>query len=322
MEGKGPLLLPESDWDDPEARRRKVGEALAVLDREVLIKGFRRYLAETRGQVDDHKVFLVENFLFWLKREGRRWPDLKAGDARAFLEELKDKGAPLSPFHLRGGGRSDATVARAHSGLKHFQGFLEWAGHTWPAHVDLPPRPLPFGSHEALTEDEYARLLAAVEEEPQARHRDLMRAIVRLVGERGFRLAELIESRLEDYDGKKGVLRVRYPRPREVPLNEEAVEAVERWLETREAIASLLPHPPARLFLRTSRGPGYGRPLEINFLRDRLRRLFARAGLEREAGYQKRVHRLRWRAVRKLFSEGYDKAEVARILGQENIEDL
>lgn len=312
-------LLQESPWDDPEARRDLLLASLERWDRATLAEGYRRYLNETRGKVDPYKVFLLENFLYWLKSQGRRWPRLKAGDVREFLALIKEKGPPLARGPRRG--HSDAVVARAHTAIRHFVDFLTWAGLGWPEHVELPPRPLPFGEQKALSEDEYRRLLKAVEDDPLARHRDLMRAIVTLVGERGFRLGELIDARLEDYDARKGVLHVRYPLPREVPLTPEARDALEQWLLVREAIAGRLPHPPVRLFLRTS-PQGYGQPLSHDFLKIRLARLFDRAGIAVEGGHRMRVHRLRWRAVRKLRQEGYDKHAIAKLLGQANIELL
>lgn len=55
-----------------------------------------------------------------------------------------------------------------------------------------------------------------------------MREVIHLIGDRGLRPDELAEARLEDYEAAKRTLRVRYPRPREVPLSEEAFEALER----------------------------------------------------------------------------------------------
>lgn len=298
-------------WGNPEGRRKRVEEALARWDQETLLEGleaFRRRLGKRGSRVDRAAV---EAFLFWLEREGRRWPALEAGDLKGFLRELLLRGNPLAtaPKPYR-----DKSLVRVLASLRLFARFLDWAGVGWPAHVEWPQNVLNPVRHDlALPEADYQRLLASIPTYPIPQHRPLLQVVVPLMGETGLSYRELCALWLQDY--RKDHLLVR-GKVREIPLFPEAQRAIEEWLPLREYLAGLHPIPYPHLLLRTARGKGRGKPLNPTALRILLEGLFHHAGL---GGVKQTMRALQYRAVRRFFQRGYPKEKVAYFVGIKRI---
>lgn len=301
----------EDPWSDPEERRRRVEEALQGWDREALLEGleaFRRRRGKRGSRVDRASV---EAFLFWLEREGRRWPALEAGDVKGFLRELLVRGNPLSsvPKPYR-----DKSLVRVLASLRLFARFLDWAGVGWPTHVEWPQNVLNPVRHDlALPEEAYRRLLESIPTFPVAHQRPLLAVVVPLMGEVGLGYRELCALWRQDYLGDRLLVRGKV---REVPLSPEAQKAVEEWLPLRDYLAGLHPIPYPHLLLRTARGKGRGKPLSPLALRLLLEDLFHHAGL---GGIKQIMRALQYRAVRRFFQRGFPKEKVAYFVGVKRI---
>jgi integrase/recombinase XerD len=273
-----------------------------------LVAGMEAFV-KRRGRKGDHvDRMTVEAFLFFLQREGRRWPRLEPGDLKAFFRELLTKGNPLAPSPRP---YQERSLIRVVAALRLFARFLDWAGVGWPQGLEWPDRPgEPARVDLALPEADYQRLLRTIPTFPVAHHRPFLQALIPFLGETGLDYRETIALWRQDYRGES--LLVRGRRAREVPLSPEAREALEAWLPLRDYLASLHPIPYPHLFLRTSEGPERGKPWSLGALVPLVRALFKHAGLDH---IKNKPLALRYRAVRRLFARGYPKEKVAYFVG-------
>jgi integrase/recombinase XerD len=295
-------------WDDPQGRKALVQEALERGDRGVLVAGMEAFVRRRGRKGDYADRVTVEAFLFFLQREGRRWPRLEPGDLKAFLRELLTKGNPLAPSPRP---YQERSLIRVVAALRLFARFLDWAGVGWPEGLEWPDRPgEPARVDLALPEADYGRLLRAVPTFPVAHHRPFLQALIPFLGETGLDYRETVGLWRQDYRGES--LLVRGRRAREVPLSPEAREALEAWLPLRDYLASLHPIPYPHLFLRTSEGPERGKPWSLGALVPLVRALFKHAGLDH---VKNKPLALRYRAVRRLIGRGYPKEKVAYFVG-------
>jgi len=156
------------------------------------------------------------------------------------------------------------------------------------------PRPHQPRRPHLFTEQQIVRLLhAAVELRPTPTSplygEGLHLAIV-LLYTSGLRRGELVRLTLEDYDVREQTLRIRdtkFHKSRLVPLSDDAVREMNRYLLTRRQ----LPHP-ADAPLLCTRHRGF-RPYTGAGLAQGLRRLFLKAGIRTAAGRVPRIHDLR-----------------------------
>ena len=179
-------------WDDPQGRKALVQEALERGNRRVLVAGMEAFVRR-RGRKGDHvDRMTVEAFLFFLQREGRRWPRLEPGDLKAFLRELLTKGNPLAPSPRP---YQERSLIRVVAALRLFARFLDWAGVGWPQGLEWPDRPgEPARVDLALPEADYERLLRAIPTFPVAHHRPFLQALIPFLGETGLDYRETVAS--------------------------------------------------------------------------------------------------------------------------------
>ena len=186
----------------------------------------------------------VEDFLTWLTVERGRARNTLAAyrrDLRAYLDWLDEADKTVESVgedtivgylrHRQASGHAPATVARAMVAVRSLHRFLATEG-TRPDDpteaVELPrvPRGLP----KALSEDEVAQLLAAVEGDTPAARRD--RAMLELLYGAGLRISELVGLGLSDIDLDERLMRVfgKGAKERVVPIGRYGVLALAEWL--------------------------------------------------------------------------------------------
>ncbi len=302
-------------WDYPEERKRIVGEALSRWDEKLLQEAVWAYLVRHRKKPDRHVPETVARFARWMALQGTRWPALEAGDLKAFLLEVKERGFPGGPR----GPLAWPTVERARTALGHLWPFLDWAGHPMPGHVEYPPRLAPvFHEPSPLSEEEWQALWKRAEEYTPAYWRPLLKVLLVLLGEVGLTLKEAVGLWKEDFQGQQ--LLVRGQRLREVPLTPLAKGVLEGWMPLREYLASHQPLPYPNLLLNPSPRKGRGRPLDEHGAKWLLREFTAFAGYEvRGKSRTDLAHRLRWRAIRGYLKAGYPREKVAYWTGMRSL---
>jgi integrase/recombinase XerD len=187
----------------------------------------------------------VEEFLVWLSAErGRAVNTVSAyrRDLRAYHRWLVENGtdvagaeeADLTRYvaHLRGTGKSAASVARALVAVRSLHRFLAGEGLAPAdpgAHVEAPR--VPQGLPKALSEEEIAALIGAVVGTDALARRD--RAIVEVLYGTGIRISELVGLDLADLDLDGALVRVfgKGAKERIVPLGRFARQALESWVD-------------------------------------------------------------------------------------------
>jgi site-specific recombinase XerD len=154
---------------------------------------------------------------------------------------------------------------------------------------------------EILERREIEALLAGCGTSPTGR-RD--RAVLTLLWRSGLRISEALALRQADVNlaaGTVRVLRGKNGKARTVALDALARSALEAWLAAR---------PPGRglLFCPISKP---AQPLKSNHIRNRLRRLAARAGIEKRV----HPHGLRHTYAVELDAEGFPLRDIRDLLG-------
>lgn len=186
----------------------------------------------------------AEEYLSWLAAERGRSANTLAAyrrDLAAYVAFLGARGLALEEVteavvadyvgFLRAAGKAPASVARALVTVRSLHRFLveEGLAASDPTSAVDAPR-VPQGLPRALSEEEVARLLAAVTgDDPRAR-RD--RAILEVLYGCGLRISELVGLSLGDLDLDGGFLRAfgKGAKERVVPVGRFAREALRDWL--------------------------------------------------------------------------------------------
>jgi len=180
------------------------------------------WLATEKGRVPSTLAAYrrdVRRWWRWLRARGLDLGDVREPDVEAYIADLRDAG--LAP----------ATVARAVVAVRSRHRFLAVEGHTAsdPGALVEAPR-VPAGLPKALTEDEVAALLDAVQGDDPVARRD--RAMLEVLYATGLRISELVGLRLADLDLESGLLRAfgKGSRERMVPIGTPATAALVAWL--------------------------------------------------------------------------------------------
>ena len=238
----------------------------------------------------------LTRFSCWLSRRGLGLEEARRLDVLDFLAE-----------HAH---RPPRTIARRLSALRRFYQHLEREGRIAgnPCdRIDLPRlgRPLP----GTLTERDVERLLAAPDADTVLGVRD--RAMLEVLYATGLRVSELVGLRSEQVDLRQGVLRVvgKGGRERLVPLGEQAVDWLERFLE-RGRTGILGARSSSALF-PTGRGGAMTRQAFWQLVK----RYARRAGILRDVS----PHTLRHAFATHLLDHGADLRVVQMLLGHRDI---
>ncbi len=178
-----------------------------------------------------------------------------------------------------------------------------------------PKRRLP---PEVLSDDEVRALMQACGRYAPTglRHR----ALIALLYRAGLRINEALRLYPKDLDLAQGCVRVLHGkggRARTVGLDRGAAAVIERWLEARSRL-NLDPTGRSHISLG-GRHPVFctlrGQPMAAAYVRVLLKRLAARAGLDKRV----HAHGLRHTHAAQLRAEGVDIAIISRQLGHASI---
>ncbi len=134
---------------------------------------------------------------------------------------------------------------------------------------------------EPLTREEVDQLLAACSPTSSAGLRN--RALIVVIWRAGLRIAEAVALLPRDVDLGEGRIRVRHgkgQKARLVGIDPQACAVIECWMERRRKLGLTARDP---IFSVYSRGHGgqFGKPIYTSYVRDMLKRLARRAGIER-----------------------------------------
>ena len=179
----------------------------------------------------------------------------------------------------------------------------------------LGMRPANYGQTypaEVLTREEISRLLAACSRRGVAGIRN--RALIVVMWRSGLRIAEVLALRVKDIDLDAGTITVLHGkgnRRRTVGIDPEALAVIERWISVRRELGI---GPASPLFCTIS-STTRGRPVKSSYVREALK------DLARKAGIEKRVHPhgLRHTHASELAREGVPVHVIRRQLGHSSL---
>ncbi|TCK16506.1 tyrosine recombinase XerC [Marinobacterium mangrovicola] len=266
---------------------------------ERLLAAFLRYL-EGERQLSAHTL---KNYQRDLERLDEQLQELGQAGWRA-LDERRLRRAVAQ---LHGNGLSGRSLARLLSAVRSFYRYLSREGEVTqnPALAVQAPkasRRLP----QTLDVDQLGTLLDQRTDDP-LEIRDL--AMMELLYSSGLRVSELASLDLIDPDLRDGSLRVtgKGNKTREVPIGRKAIEALERWIKERNAIALL---DESALFVGKQ-----GRRLGVRAIEQRLKRQGEHVGVSGRVY----PHRLRHSFASHMLESSADLRAVQELLGHADI---
>jgi integrase/recombinase XerC len=138
------------------------------------------------------------------------------------------------------------------------------------------------------------------------------KAMLEVLYSSGIRVSELVELKLEDIDLVEGVLRVtgKGRKDRLTPIGSQAINAVRKYLEMRQADPKLSNDGNARVFLNK-----HGEPLSTRSVRRKLDKYLVQAGLDPGIS----PHTLRHSFATHLLNNGADLRSVQELLGHQSL---
>ena len=193
-----------------------------------LLLGFKRYILLERGfSVNTRDAYLrdVNHFYNFLESEKLHVRDVKLNDLHRFTWQLHEVGI------------SARSIARIHSGLRSFYGYLILEGiiETNPTVLLESPKK---GLHlpEVLSTAEIDSILAVIDLSNSEGQRD--KAIIELLYSCGLRVSELCNLKMHDLFLEEGFLKVvgKGNKERLVPISNQAIKELDLWFLTRNTI--------------------------------------------------------------------------------------
>lgn len=318
--------LQRANWRNDSKRRVTALAAFQNRDWEVLWSLLEYYLLMFSKQQSDISPRTLESyrysmldFLEWAWPQNTVAPKInifKAGDLEMglYVEDLQKSGS-----HLSGKKISKGTLNLRMAGLRQFYKALAWAEvATPPKHIRGIKDPTPPDERRpALPEEDYKKLVRHIRQKPGIiAKRDLL--LVRLAGECGLRLAELVGLRLGDVDTERRQLKVlgKGKKQRTVPYPKTWEPEVREWLTLRELGRV---GDDDHLFLRALPKPNkQGKVLGDGLSRRGVQAILQRYYADLEIkGFA--VHSLRHTCGVRFYRGSRDLGLTARLLGHSNI---
>jgi len=179
----------------------------------------------------------------------------------------------------------------------------------------LGMRPGNFGQKypaEVLTRDEVSRLLAACSRHGSAGLRN--RALIVVMWRSGLRIAEALALRAKDVNLEAGTITVLHgkgDRARTVGIDAQAGAVLEQWLARRRELRL----PAAAVIFCTISRPRPGRPMHSAYVREALKDLGQKAGIEKRV----HPHGLRHTHASELAREGVPVHVIRKQLGHASL---
>ncbi|RDI94946.1 integrase [Meiothermus sp. QL-1] len=313
-------LVLKTHWQEPTRRRLEAIRALQERNEAALLGLLEAYLINySRKQaalsprtLKNYRLALRDFLAWWWPPESPapREPIQKSSrDTLArYVASLQTQGSHLEPHEPL----SPGSIALRLVGVRQFYRALEWAGVlVAPSSPPAPRDPTPpEEKRPALPLPWYRRLLGYLEQKDDpASVRD--RLAVRLAGECGLRVAELVGLRVEDVllEERLLVVRGKGGKQRSVPLPRSLLPDLEAWLRLRRALA---PAGEPHLLLRSLKNGRLGKRLSANGLWWRITQHYQAIGLpSRYSG----LHMLRHTAGTRFYRTSRDLHATARLLG-------
>lgn len=284
--------MATSEWVLSEGRREEISERYGVwLGRQLLSENTRRAYRVRAGQYLEYLSATPAEYGDPLEDSHAR--DYAARDFKAHLKTVRK--AKLSSVNLS---------------LAAVDNFYRFLGMGKP---EVRREELPGAAPRALSPEDQKRFLRAVERSPEVRDR----AIAKMLFYAGLRIGELTKLDIEDVpvSARKGKVIVRRGKGdayREIALNAEVREALERWLvERRENYPSDPSDENPALFLSQR-----GKRLSTRAVDFIVRHVGEEAALEEPLS----AHALRHTCMTNLVRAGYDLVLVAEIAGHKRLE--
>lgn len=272
---------------------------------------------------EDRRMGISANYHAWLGRQPlsentRRAYRVRAGQYLEYLAATPaEYGDPLEDPHARDYAARDfkshlKTVRKARPSsvnlsLAAVDNFYRFLGMGKP---EVRREELPGAAPRALSPDDQKRFLRAVERSGEVRDK----AIAKMLFYAGLRIGELTKLDVEDVptSSRKGKVIVRRGKGdayREIALNAEVREALERWLAERKENYPVGEEP--ALFLSQR-----GKRLSTRAVDFIVRHVGEEAALEEPLS----AHALRHTCMTNLVRAGYDLVLVAEIAGHKRLE--
>ena len=268
----------------------------------MMLEGFKRYLLLERGFSENtREAYLrdVHQFFEFLNSEGIDVRNVVLDDLHRFTWQLHDVGI------------SQRSVARIHSGLRSFFGYLLVEGYVTinPTALLESPRK---GLHlpEVLSTEEIDAILSVIDLSQPEGQRD--KAVIELLYSCGLRVSELCNLKMHDLFLEEGFLRVvgKGNKERLVPISLKAIKELNLWFCTRNTI---IPKPGEEdfVFISVRRRQRLSRITVFHNLR-----LYAeRAGITKTIS----PHTLRHSFATHLLEGGANLRVIQAMLGHEQI---
>jgi integrase/recombinase XerC len=138
------------------------------------------------------------------------------------------------------------------------------------------------------------------------------KAMLEVLYASGIRVSELVELKLEDIDLQEGVLRVtgKGRKDRLTPIGSQAIKAIQRYFELRNADPKIASENNARVFLNK-----HGESLSTRSVRRKLDKYLVQAGLDPGIS----PHTLRHSFATHLLNNGADLRSVQELLGHQSL---
>ena len=267
-----------------------------------ILEGFKRYILLERGFSENTRdAYLrdVKQFLDFLEDEKLNVRDVKLDDLHRFTWQLHEVGI------------SARSIARIHSGLRSFYGYLLLEGimETNPTALLESPKK---GLHlpEVLSTAEIDTILSVIDLSQDEGQRD--KAVIELLYSCGLRVSELCNLKMHDLFLDEGFLRVvgKGNKERLVPISTQAVKELNLWFCTRNQITPK-PGEEDYVFISTRRRQHLSRVTVFHNLR-----LYAeRAGITKTIS----PHTLRHSFATHLLEGGANLRVIQAMLGHEQI---
>lgn len=281
--------MAASGWVLNEGRREEISEEYgAWLERQPLSENTRRAYRVRAGQYLEYLAATPAEYGDPLENAHAR--DYAVRDFKAHLKTVR-KARPSS----------------VNLSLAAVDNFYRFLGLGKP---EVRREELPGAAPKALSPEEQKRFLRAVERSGEVRDR----AIAKMLFYAGLRIGELVKLNVEDVpiSARKGKVIVRSGKGdayREIALNAEVREALERWLTQRSQ--NLPNYEEPALFLSQR-----GKRLSTRAVDFIIRRIGEEAALQEPLS----AHALRHTCMTSLVRAGYDLVLVAEIAGHKRLE--
>ncbi len=211
---------------------------------------------------------------------------------------------------MRGEGLQPTSIARRLNSLRSFWKYLRDNSYVERdpfLRISFPKRQRKLPNY--LSQRECAALLAATGQQRSAAQAFRDRAVLSVLVFTGLRRAELLDLRVSSVDLDRATLRVeegKGGKSRVIPLNDQAIEAIEDWLELRPEVD--------HDYLFTSRTSV---PLGVKGLMGALKRAVKRAGLQ---GKDITLHTLRHTFACLMLQGGCDLFSLSQLLGHTRLD--